>query len=83
MVTVEVRVFATLRQCLDPTLTDDPSEPFNVQLPSGSTLKTLLERLCLNLEDPLIPLVNGLREPFAYPLSDGDRVGVFPPVGGG
>jgi molybdopterin converting factor small subunit len=30
-----------------------------------------------------ISLVNGLRQPLDYMLKDGDRVGLFPPLGGG
>lgn len=83
MLRVEVRVFAFLRQQVRPGLTDDPREPFNVMVPPETSLTKLTEILFTAPEGAIITLVNGLRQPLDYVIRDGDRVGLFPPIGGG
>ena len=50
---------------------------------SGATVLDLLLHLGLNPEDVKIVFVNGVSVETDAPLHDGDRVGIFPAVGGG
>lgn len=76
---LEVRLFAQLREAL-------PKEDRGVvklDLPSGSTANDLINHLALSRKYPLIIFQNGKRVAEETVLQDGDRVGIFPPVGGG
>lgn len=73
---IELKLFATLAKFLPENSEDFPIEP-------GETVQSLRERLGLPEEEVTLMFVNAAR---AYPeteLKDGDRVGLFPPVGGG
>ena len=49
--------------------------------------KTTVSELCKLMNIPMatikIVMVNGKREPFDYELQGDERIGLFPPVGGG
>ncbi|MBO8168212.1 MAG: MoaD/ThiS family protein [Thermoanaerobacteraceae bacterium] len=76
---LEVRLFANLRDYLP----KDSKGQVKVELPEGSTAADLIKHLNIPRDLPLIIMVNGRREPENHVLQDGDRVGIFPPVGGG
>jgi molybdopterin converting factor small subunit len=80
MITVQVKLFATLRrQCPDLGI----GEAMTVELPEGATVEELVKHL--QLPEGAVKVVfvnNAVRKP-DDPLSDGDEVGIFPPVGGG
>lgn len=80
---VEVRVFANFRQMINPSITPNPDNPFKVEINEGMTLKDLIKTIGIPKDPIVIPLVNGLRESLDYVLNPGDRVGLFPPIGGG
>ena len=75
-----VKLFATLR----PYLGNVPSgTPVEITIPDGSTLGTLIEQLALPPEEVKICFVNGrIVEPDCL-LTEGDEIGIFPPIGGG
>jgi molybdopterin synthase sulfur carrier subunit len=75
-VQVEVRLFAYLRQLCGGNLQ-------KLELSEGISVQDLIEKLNLTDEKSLIIMVNGRREEMTKLLKDGDRVGIFPPVGGG
>ena len=79
-ITIEVRLFATLRELF-------PSEcrgVKEVELPEASSIHTLLEKIGVEDKITLILMVNGRRvKDFSLNLGEGDRVALFPPVGGG
>lgn len=54
-----------------------------VSVPSGATARDLLKRFAVPEKDVKLVFVNGVRRDLDAVVSDGDRVGVFPPVGGG
>lgn len=83
MNSVEVRVFANFRQMINPSVAPNPDNPFQVEINESMTLKDLIEFIGLPEDTIVIPLVNGLRQPMNYFLNAGDRVGLFPPIGGG
>ncbi|MBZ4687424.1 MAG: sulfur-carrier protein [Clostridia bacterium] len=83
MASVEVRVFANLRQSVNPDVAPDPDNPFQVDIRDGEVLGGLLDILGIPKDTIIIGLVNGVRQSMDYILKDGDRVGFFPPMGGG
>jgi sulfur-carrier protein len=77
-VRVEVRVFADLRKYVPGS-----EDPLFVGLPEGSTLQELLALLGIPTEKVKVLFVNSRQQHPAFRLTDGDRVGIFPPTGGG
>jgi len=77
---VEVRLYALLRR-YRPDLR--PGQAFRLSLPEGATVKELEEQLGIPLDQVKTVFVNGISRPPEHVLSDGDRVGIFPPVAGG
>jgi len=80
MITIRVKLFATLRRHY-PDL--GLGEAMPVELPEGATIGQLIEHLHLPADEVKVTFVNGVVRGEEYTLSDGDEVGVFPPVGGG
>ncbi len=60
-----------------------PSDADHYPLPQGDTVGDLARRLSLPPEHVKLIFVNGVRRDADTRLHDGDRVGIFPPVGGG
>jgi len=80
MITVNVKLFATLRRHY-PHL--GIGEPMPVELPEGTTVGQLIEHLRLPADEVKVVFANGLVQGGESVLNDGDEVGIFPPVGGG
>jgi len=80
MITVHVKLFATLRD-LRPGL--GVGEAFPVDLSEGATVGDLVRELELPKDQVKLVFVNALVREFDYVLADGDELGIFPPVGGG
>lgn len=77
---VEVRLFATLRKYLP---TKEIGEPSFVELDGQAKVSDLLARLGIPPGEAFVVMVNGRRQDLGWTLKDGDRIGIFPPVGGG
>ena len=77
---VEVRLFATLREF-------SPSGAiagvFSMTLPESATLGSLLAAIGIGAEKVHMRIVNGIGASDEYVLKENDRIGLFPPVGGG
>jgi len=80
MITIEVRLYATLRKYY-PDL--GIGEPLVMALDDKAKLGNLLNELKLPKEEVKVALVNGKWEEESYLLRDGDRIGIFSPIGGG
>ena len=80
MITIHVKLFATLRRHY-PHL--GIGEPMAVELPKGTTVAGMIDHLRLPADEVKVVFVNNLIQKEEHRLADGDRVGVFPPVGGG
>ncbi len=80
MITVEVRLYATLRKYY-PSL--GIGEPLVITLDDKAKLGNLSSELKLPKEEIKVTFVNGRSEEESYLLEDGDRIGIFSPVGGG
>jgi sulfur-carrier protein len=78
---VHVRLYAGLGQTLGRAA---PSgAPLEVDLPEGATLADLMMSLGLAQEAIKTVFVDGRMRAFNYRLAPEQRVGIFPPIGGG
>jgi molybdopterin synthase sulfur carrier subunit len=57
--------------------------PFEIELPEEATLEELIKQLNIPMEETRITFVNGIIQEPDWRLKDGDKVGIFPPIGGG
>jgi molybdopterin converting factor small subunit len=81
VIRVEARLYATLRKCHPE---GKVGEALVRELAEGTTVqKFLKDELGVPLDEVKIVFVNGITRRFDHVLADGDRVGIFPPVGGG
>ena len=73
---IELKLFVTLAAHL-------PDNPDAFEISEGTTVQALMQDL--NIPDNSVKLifVNGKKQAREYQLRDGDRLGLFPPVGGG
>lgn len=77
---IEIRMFATLS--VYNTHADIDKELF-INIPTGSTVNILVEILGIPEDSIKLIFVNGRHADIHKVLSEDDRVGLFPPVGGG
>ncbi|MEN4012141.1 MAG: MoaD/ThiS family protein [Chloroflexota bacterium] len=77
---IRVKLFATFVQYRPG---ERAGSPFEVNLPEGATLTDLIASLGIPLAAVKVCFVNARAQDVDFILSDGDEVGIFPPVGGG
>jgi len=77
---LEVRLYATLREHAPAGAI---AGVFFLSLPDGVTVKELLDEIGISEEKVHMRMVNGVGVADGHVLKDNDRVGLFPPVGGG
>jgi molybdopterin converting factor small subunit len=73
---ITIKLFATLNKFL-------PADSDRYPIEKGITVGDLLPRLDIPEVKAKLIFVNGKKGDLKTPLQDGDRVGIFPPVGGG
>lgn len=73
---IEIKCFATLAQFV-------PENGDNYPIAAGETVKSLLDKLGIPESDVSLMFINSSRAYLESELKDNDRVGIFPPVGGG
>jgi sulfur carrier protein ThiS len=73
---ITLRLYATLQAYLPPAGEIVPIAP-------GMTVQELLAQLNLPLEEAKLIFIDGLKADLLSRLNGGERVGIFPPVGGG
>ena len=78
--TVQVVLSATLRAFVPGY---DPAGGVPVELPAGSPAGEVCRRLGIPPEKVRVYMVNGRHAEPTDPLRGGERVALFPPVGGG
>jgi molybdopterin converting factor small subunit len=76
MTPITLKLFADLSRFLPKS-----SEAFPVE--EGTTIRDLIAGLNIPGDQARLIFVNGRKEGLDYVLNPGDRVGIFPPVGGG
>ncbi|WP_373499221.1 MoaD/ThiS family protein [Desulfococcus sp.] len=74
--TISLKLFATLANRMPPDSDRYPIAP-------GTTVQDIVSRLDIREGEAKLIFVNNKRALLASVLSDGDRLGIFPPVGGG
>ena len=78
---VEVRLYATFAEY---SPTGRAGDPFDVCLEVPSSLLNLIDKLMIPAEDVHLSIVNGrVIHDRSLRLNEADRIGLFPPVGGG
>jgi len=78
-VVVEVRLYATLRRYAPAS----PAGGFPAQVHENDTVAELLNRINIDSAEVHIIMINGVISGLHSTLYDGDRLGLFPAVGGG
>jgi molybdopterin converting factor small subunit len=80
MIAVEARLYATPRRFRpEPGL----GEAVSLDLGRGTTVGQLVQQLGLPEDEVKVVFVSGISRESDDALAEGDRVGIFPPVGGG
>jgi molybdopterin converting factor small subunit len=76
MAAIELRLFASLAVKTPPNALEYDIEP-------GLSVDGLLKELKVSPEEARLVFINGVRCNLNTLLTGGERVGIFPPVGGG
>jgi sulfur-carrier protein len=79
---LEIRLFAGLK-CNNPDLPSFGKTDFDLDVPVGTTVGDLRKILAIDPSIRLLPMVNHHYEREEWVLQDHDRIGIFPPIGGG
>ena len=77
---VEVRLFASFTKYLPD---DAEGQKVILDLAECTTVKQVLVQLRVPLEEIKLVFINSVHAEIEDVLKDGDRMGAFPPVGGG
>lgn len=77
---VTLNLFATLSQYM-PHKSKDRS--CTIEVDEGTRVRDLLEGLKIPAKKVKLVFLNGIHSKGNEILKDGDRIGVFPPIGGG
>ncbi len=73
---IQIKLFATLQQ-----FTPDSADNFAIE--AGTTIKSLLQKLDIPTGKARLVFIDGIKADLNQTLNGGERVGIFPPVGGG
>ncbi len=73
---IRLKLFATLNKYL-------PPNPDNYLISPGVTVRGLLEELGIPEEEAKLVFIDSVKHGLDSKLLGGERVGIFPPVGGG
>ncbi len=76
---IEVRLYATLRRHALSTA----GGVLAVDVPEGSTAADVIAKVRVDANEVHLLMVNGVSSPLDQVLAEGDRLGLFPAVGGG
>lgn len=73
---ISLRLFASLSHRM-------PENPDRFVVSAGTTVGEVLSGFGISKEEAQLVFINNKRADLTSTLNDGDRLGVFPPVGGG
>lgn len=73
---IQIYLYATLK-----AFTPPGSDAFAIA--GGATVRTVLDQLGVPAGQAKLVFIDGVRRATDTPLYGGERVGIFPPVGGG
>ena len=74
--TIDLRLYATLAKQM-------PENAARYPISEGTTVADLVEALSITVSDAKLIFINGKKAALETALNGGERVGIFPPVGGG
>jgi molybdopterin synthase sulfur carrier subunit len=61
----------------------NPYDGLTLEVSPGTPVSRLISQIGLPLEEVTLIMVNGVRQQPDFPLQGGERLGLFPPIGGG
>ena len=73
---ISIKLFATLSRYT-------PASADKYPVLTGTTVRNLLKELGVPENDAKLIFINGIKRDLPFSLHGGERVGIFPPVGGG
>jgi len=73
---IQIKLFATLQRFM-------PASAENYAIETGTTIRTLLQQLNLPENKAKLIFIDGVKAELTTVLEGGERIGIFPPVGGG
>jgi molybdopterin converting factor small subunit len=73
---IQIKLFANLQPFM-------PSSAEKYPINSGISIRNLLEQLNIPQEKARLIFIDGIKANLSSTLDGGERVGIFPPVGGG
>ncbi len=73
---IQIKLFATLNRFTPPSAD-------SYQIDPGISIRQLLEQLNIPQKKARLIFIDGVRAGLDATLNGGERVGIFPPVGGG
>ena len=73
---IDLRLFATLQKF-------SPPHSEAIAITPGTTVRGVLKEIGVPVEKAKLIFVDGLKKDLDETLRGGERVGIFPPVGGG
>ena len=73
---IQIKLFASLQEFTPPSSDSYPID-------QGLSIRILLKQLDIPPEKAKLIFINGVKADLAATLKGGERVGIFPPVGGG
>ena len=73
---IQIKLFATLQRFM-------PASAENYAIKTGTTIGTLLQQLDIPEDKAKLIFIDGLKAELTTVLIGGERIGIFPPVGGG
>ena len=74
---IQIKLYATLNRFMPPSGRED------VEIHPGITVQDLLDQLGIPKMEAKLIFIDGKRASLTSSLMGGERLGVFPPVGGG
>jgi molybdopterin synthase sulfur carrier subunit len=73
---IQIKLFASLKEFM-------PAAAENYAIETGTTVRTLLQQLDIPEDKIKLVFIDSVRAELTSTLKGGERVGIFPPVGGG
>ena len=73
---IQIKLFATLQKFM-------PASAEKYAIETGTTIRTLLQQLDLPENKAKLIFIDGVKAELTTVLEGGERIGIFPPVGGG
>ena len=73
---IQLELFASLREF-------SPPDPNHFPITPGKTVEDVLKKLGVPLDAVRLVFINGVKNDITTVLQGGERVGIFPPIGGG